>query len=167
MNLGFKTKWSNGEPTYFVEKIWSGLVIKKMFNQNDFNKYIDFLEDKKCWDIMQYVENKSKIHTIREDKPDRWKAGNKIHFLINQRTKDRFQFAPVIPVISVQKIEIKTELDNNQDKKLTVLVDNKKLNDTQLISLALNDGFDSLFKFLMYFKNGFTGKIIHWTNLKY
>ena len=34
----------------------------------------------------------TKIHTIREDKHDRWKAGNKIHFATGIRTKNYNQF---------------------------------------------------------------------------
>ncbi|MFI5142060.1 MAG: hypothetical protein ACHQII_06855, partial [Bacteroidia bacterium] len=33
--------------------------------------------------------------------------------------------------------------------------------------LAYNDGFDNVEAFLNYFKDGFTGKLIHFTDLKY
>ena len=44
-----------------------------------------------------------KIHTIREDKPRRWKAGNKIHFATGVRTKHYDQFHAGV-CVSVQAI---------------------------------------------------------------
>lgn len=171
MTLSFKTKFPNGEPTYFVEKIWAG------FSLND---YLWFNKNG-CWSTESYKDNfsvdydwfpifmdaKPKLHTIREDKPDRWKAGNNIHFVINNRTKNRFQFAPVISVVSVQKIEIEWITCENFDFGLAIQVDNRYLKHEQIESLAINDGFDSLKQFATYFNKPFTGKIIHWTNLKY
>ena len=37
----------------------------------------------------------------------------------------------------------------------------------QMETLAIADGFDSIEDFFKYFTNDFTGKIIHWTDLKY
>src|SRR5699024_2081987 len=54
-----------------------------------------------------YFDHIPKIHTIRHDEKDRWKPGMKIHPIINNRTKNRFQFAPVVECQSVQKIKIK------------------------------------------------------------
>ena len=102
MNLGFKTKWPNGEPTFFINKIWDGLRVKLRIKSDVYLLFVKEHEKKFNEDF--YLIPPSKIHTIREDKPDRWKAGNKIHFIINNRTKNLFQFAPVIPVISVQTI---------------------------------------------------------------
>lgn len=38
MNLGFKTHFNNGEPTYFVEKICSNLLAKDIISFKDLDK---------------------------------------------------------------------------------------------------------------------------------
>ena len=113
MTLSFTQRWPShmgslaGQPNYFVEKIWLSLLSDKEYcNQiYDYEKrHVELFDD--------YFETpdyglESKLHTIREDKTNRWKAGNDIHFVINNRTKDRFQFAPIVKCKSVQNIEIK------------------------------------------------------------
>ncbi|HQU51435.1 MAG TPA: hypothetical protein PK643_00405 [Saprospiraceae bacterium] len=123
-------------------------------------------------------EKKLKPHTIRADKSNRWKPGNKIHFVINNRTKDRFQFAPVVECKSVQKIVI-THGFNGFRYESQVWIDSHLFaeygcsrkdinwNEKGLLKLAQNDGFDSIDAFFDYFDKDFIGKIIHWTDLKY
>lgn len=101
-----------------------------------------------------------KLHTIREDKTDRWKPGNDIHFVINDRNKNREQFLPTVKCVSTQKIEIIA-------KPCMVIVDDIVLSIDATRLLAINDGFTSVAEFFAYFNTDFTGKIIHWTNLKY
>lgn len=167
MNLGFRTKWPNGEPTYFTQKIWTSLLIDLKMNLDNYNNYLTEYMNRFSTNIFYYNSNDyfPKKHTIREDKPDRWKAGNKIHFVINNRTKNRFQFAPVIPVISTQTIRIECPTEYLNDQK--IYVDDKLLNLEQMQKLAYNDGFENLAAFQLWFNTDFTGKIIHWTNLKY
>jgi hypothetical protein len=170
MILPFSTQL-NGKPTYFIEKIWEGLL-RTVFKDDE--EYIDHLigyEEQfgKDWDFLPDEADRMtnpKLHTIREDKNDRWKPGTKIDFFINCRQKDMFRFAPVLPVVSVQKIEIiadKFEFMNDYQIK----VDGKLLSIDEKVKLALNDGFDNLLHFFMYFNEDFTGKLIHWTDLKY
>lgn len=186
MTLSFSTKWPQrmgelaGQPNYFIEKIWSGLefdierdwsVLHSLFLREHKLKM-----NGKPWDD-EYPNiaraYRKKRHTIREDKTNRWKAGNDIHFIINNRTKDRFQFAPVDKCRSVQHIEIKEMIMTAQpnciieDKIYTVRVDNKYLSENEIDNLAINDGFPDTKSFFRFFKNGFKGKIIHWTDLKY
>lgn len=159
MILPFSTQL-NGKPTKFVEKILIG--IDKHLGIYHTEPFL--LEYKKRFDINTSVNINSKIHTIREDKKDRWQVGKLIHFYINNRTKNAFQFAPVLPVVSVQKIEIiHTEYLND----LIINIDGKKLNESEMQQLAYNDGFDNLYKFIAYFNEDFTGKIIHWTEKRY
>lgn len=170
MILPFSTQ-INGKPTYFVESIWEGLM-RYIFEED--KEYISYLNLHKrtfgeYWDWFpedhQRLEN-PKIHTIREDKNERWKPGTKIDFFINCRQKNMFRFAPVLPVVSVQKIEIivdKFEFMNDYQIK----IDGKLLSIEEKVKLALYDGFDNLLHFFMYFNEDFTGKIIHWTDLKY
>jgi hypothetical protein len=109
---------------------------------------------------------------MRADKNDRWKPGNKIHFFINFRQPDMFLFAPVLPVVSVQKVEIvyysdREVLIKGIPFKKAVAIDDIKLNESQIKELAQNDGFDTVEAFFEYFNEDFKGKIIHWTDLKY
>jgi hypothetical protein len=111
----------------------------------------------------------SKIHTIRHDVSNRWKVGKLIHFVINNRTPDRFQFAPVMKCTGVQAIQIKYWY-NGKDEKFnapSVYIDDKELNATEVETLALNDGFNCKADFFDYFNTDFTGKLIHWTDKKY
>ncbi|MCH4824278.1 hypothetical protein ML462_13970 [Gramella lutea] len=123
--------------------------------------------------IMQSVY--PKLHTIREDKGDNWKAGRDIHFVINNRSKNRYQFAPVITAVSIQKIEIKYIPLSKPlgEMRPFVKIDDKLIfgidgyDDGRMTELAINDGFDSKEDFFAWFNADFIGKIIHWTNLKY
>lgn len=169
MILPFSTQM-NGKPTYFVEKILRGIEIYKApINLLDFWKYTGY-------DLFSKQHITPKIHTFREDEKDRWKAGNKIDYFINCRQKDMFRFAPVLPVVSTQKVEIKW-FELFDKKMVRVFIDNKsfacmKFSDEMIITgdmlqLAQNDGFDTIEDFFAYFNEDFKGKIIHWTDLKY
>lgn len=179
MILPFSTQ-INGKPTYFVESIWEGLM-RYIFEED--KEYISYLNLHKrtfgdYWDWFpedhQRLEN-PKIHTIREDKKDRWKAGTKIDFFINCRQKNMFRFAPVLPVVSVQKVEIKwiPLTIPSGEKRPWVRIDGKSIFTIEhfiteeMNQLAKNDGFDTVEDFFAYFNEDFTGKIIHWTDLKY
>lgn len=171
MLLSFKTQ-INGQPTYFVEKIWQGLIVKNI--SDTVARYVwlqgtPYPKDNDRFKIGRKFQ--PKIHTIREDKNDRWKPGVLIDFFINARQKDMFRFAPRIPVVSMQEIEIsrltETFLGRPIGTKYFVFVDGKHLEDEQIEILARNDGFADGWEFFDYFNKNFKGKIIHWTNFKY
>jgi hypothetical protein len=170
MILPFSTKL-NGKPTYFVEKIWKGLkecISEEL--QHSFEKIMtpEELTNPYQVDGEVYLKVLPKIHTIREDKKDRWKPGTMIDFFINTRTKDMFRFAPRIPVVSIQKIEIERHNTTGVwDKDFTVCIDEHYLNRLQIRCLSENDGFETIEAFFEYFSDTFTGKIIHWTDKKY
>lgn len=155
MILPFSTEL-NGKPTYFVEKIQKALTDTDFFSTPEIVPY-EFKFD-------YYKSCIPKLHTIREDKNNRWKPGVIIDFFINTRTKDMFRFAPRIPVVSTQKIVIRHQEIMN-DANITI--DGMVLNYSQKEHLAQNDGFDSLKDFFAYFNEDFEGKIIHWTDFKY
>ena len=169
MILPFSTQL-NGKPTYFVERIWEGLLHN---NFQDDKEYIQFLDNHKerfsaYWDWFPDDKNrlaKPKIHTIREDKNDRWKVGTKIDFFINVRQKNMFRFAPVLPVVSTQEIEI--EYTGSGVYNSWVFIDGKLMNEKDLLVLANNDGFDTVEDFFAYFNKDYVGKIIHWTDKQY
>lgn len=191
MILSFKTK-INDKPTYFPEKIITGLFKQKIISKD---KATELFYPQTLVKLipMEYhgtinnvavsqikfdnsINHKQKLHTIRKDEKNRWKAGVMIDFFINARQKDMFRFAPQIPVISVQKIEIKRYTDFVQ-----IFIDDEWFGDAffdpisesidgynlDLETLAINDGFEKIEDFFSYFNEDFEGKIIHWTNLKY
>lgn len=100
-----------------------------------------------------------KIHTIRVDAPNRWAPSKRIHFATGVRTSNYQQFYED-ECRSVQSVALDPEYK-------VAVVDRKVLSDKRLELLAKNDGFASVEDFWKWFDKPFTGKIIHWTNLKY
>lgn len=180
MILAFSSKFPNdknvigGKPTLFLEKILAGLHGLEKFKgftlKSKFPIDLDFMET--CT---------PKVHTIRRDEGRIWNIGEQIHFVIDPRSKNRYQFTgQPFDVVLTQKIEINymNEInpiftkDESKIKKgfyneLEVFVDGNALNIKEIIQLAFNDGFDSAVEFFSYFNKDFSGKIIHWTPLKY
>ena len=109
-----------------------------------------------------------KIHTIREDKNDRWKKNNLIHFATGVRTKNYNHFRTGL-CFSVQKIEIKYRLGFNNEKLIpSVFIDEKKIVEgleigysdyPKLVELINNDGFELAKDFFNWFNKDFKGKI--------
>jgi len=196
MTLSFTTKWPKkmgadaGKPNHFTNKIAKGVWqnYPKLFNEHtntfsdsDWNK---FDKIKPFENISEYDKERlyPKIHTIRNDKNNRWKVGSKIHPVINNRTKNRFQFTPTLEVKGIQRIEIEwTDLGSLLGREALIYIDNIKcvgkyseidkyhydFPGQSLQNLALNDGFESVEQFFSWFNKDFNGKIIHWTNLTY
>jgi hypothetical protein len=174
MILGFSTHL-NGKPTNFVEKIWKGLkenLSKELHAQHEAQMTHEELTTPYQVDSDVYPVVKAKLHTIREDKKDRWKAGTKLDFFINVRRPNMLRFAPVLPVVSIQNFQI-VWYDTTDTVwefphlKYAVRVDKRRLEINEIETIAQNDGFDSVEDFLNYFNYDFKGKIIHWTDLKY
>ena len=166
MILPFSTQL-NGKPTYFVEKIQAGLVQEQRFKE--FN-ILDF--EPENFDFDYFLNCIPKIHTIREDKNDRWKAGTKIDFFINCRQPSMFRFAPVLPVVSVQEVL----MTYYHSDIIQISVDGRELfSYIERTEFAINDGFDSWEDFFNYFypkikaspQDAYKPKLIHWTDLKY
>ncbi|GAK96845.1 hypothetical protein JCM19294_1154 [Nonlabens tegetincola] len=115
------------------------------------------------------ILNGSKIHTIRADKNNRWKKGNKIHFATGVRTKDYSQFK-FGECKSVQYLRIdypKCEITGQPIHAPTVQIDNQYITSEEIQELALKDGFKNKADFFKWFKDDFEGVLIHWTNFKY
>ncbi len=184
MTSGFKTQ-INGKPTYFVEKIWKSLYIENhlvttRLSYHSF-KWKYFKKFGKCWEESP-TGYKPKLHTLISDPHNRWKVGNKIHFVINKGTPQQFQFAPVAECLGLQPVSIiyndgdpgvffgdshESEMPfyfKDWDEKTKDFV---TYGENQMLKMANNDGFDSIDDFFAYFNQDFRGKIIHWTNLKY
>lgn len=182
MTLGFSTQIKD-KPTFFVEKILNSIIKNSLavVDTISIDGKMDFaLKDK-------FGQLPPKTHTIREDKYNRWKVGNDIHFVINNRTKNRFQFAPILKVTNINRIafiwdkgkycqfngkecHINLEIDKDNVKYGSAEFNYKneitKCTDW-IIELAKNDGFDSIEDFFDWFKNDFEGKLISWTDTRY
>lgn len=158
MILNFKTKYPWGELTHFVGKI------------------LNWLDN---------LPTDQKLHSIRTDKTNRWKPGMKIHFSTGMRTKNYKCFAEGKCILT-QVIEIREMsqvcVDNCYTyeeshmfgdrsekflKTFKVIVDGRDLTSDEIDLLAKNDGFETTHDFFRWFNKNFTGKIIHWTDLKY
>lgn len=167
MTLSFKTQL-NGKSTYFVEKIVKGMWFLKSCKGVHLSEKYPY-----ALDIVQKCH--PKIHSIRQDSKNRWKKDILIHFVINNRTKNRFQFTHCIPVISVQDIWIHPSnktIDvwkKDSDKSSDSFKDGywEELSPSQIEELSKNDGFDNIEDFWEWFNHEFAGKIIHWTDFKY
>ena len=169
MTLSFSIKWPDrmgdlaGQPNYFIEKIWGG--VPEYLQGRYYDRFVEqhlqkFGDD---WDYTLEAVT-PKLHTIRLDPSNRWKSGMKIHPVINNRTPNRFQFAPTMECVSVQRINIHYHWGGLAP---SVRIDGKLLNEDDLLQLALNDGFPSVGAFFAYFNTDFSGNLIHWTDLKY
>ena len=112
-----------------------------------------------------------KIHTIRLDLKNRWRAGMKMHQSTGVRTKNYNCFREDI-CTGTQTIMI-----IRRTKHFSVYIDDVFIYNTTMREstmstaimkdLARNDGFDSIQAFFEWFKEDFEGKIIHWTDLRY
>lgn len=168
MILPFSTQ-INGRPTYFVERIHKCFSLKEINMIAGLDPSVHYPKD---YNFIAKDKLPAKLHTIRTDEKDRWKPGILIDYFINCRQKNMFRFAPRIPVVSVQNIEIfqsgKSSWTVNDCESIPlVLIDGKDIHLTQIKELAQNDGFDSVEAFFEYFNEDYVGKIIHWTDKKY
>ncbi|UOY07748.1 hypothetical protein L0P88_04155 [Muricauda sp. SCSIO 64092] len=197
MTLGFSTHWPKdmpdhlaGELTLFPDKILESLKGVVDFYYYDyacgelpigFNSNID--------DIPDIEEITPKIHTIRfltERQAELWSRPKRvIHFVINNRTKNRYQFAPVVFVKGVQKIKIEHSKSNPPIVRVNIdgftywtgnPFDRYMSGSYPMVALANNDGFEQVEDFFAYFTQeaiawqsalGKEPYIIHWTDLKY
>lgn len=110
----------------------------------------------------------TKIHTIRQDSPDRWYPGQIIHMATGIRTK-HYNCFKEIQCVSTERIFM------TYDYMLHVSIGLRELSIPEKEILAKNDGFKNLKEFEGWFypvikeskEKCFSGKIIHWTNLRY
>lgn len=173
MQLLFSTKIKEKE-TFFVEKIHKTFFLKEIYMKAGLDPQKHYPKD-----YNYFVKDKCspKLHTIREDKKNCWEVGTLIDFCIKNNNTEVFRFAPSLPVVSIQKIEIKYTKCSYDDSPLVyILIDdqclgtynlNNKSNYGDINKLVQNDGFYTIDDFFNYFNEDYTGKIIHWTDLKY
>ena len=116
----------------------------------------------------------TKKHTIREDVHNRWHAGMVMHMATGVRTKN-YNCFKLDTCKSTQHICIFYDYPIGS-KRTVVIIDNKYIYDNlcpdlkaivRMNELAFNDGFDSIESFFEWFNSDFSGKLIHWTDLRY
>ena len=166
MTLGFRTK-IKGKQIHFAEKIIRSLDIPEHERMTNYDLLSEVQKENEQLNIHEFQELKPKLHTIREDKKNRWKVGSDIHFVINNRTKNRFQFAPVLKVKCIQKISIHNDYGLSKGIYRWVNIDGRQLPKEEIETLARFDGFENVEDFWDWFKDDFQGKIIHWTSFTY
>lgn len=122
----------------------------------------------------------TKIHSMREDKTNRWKAGRDIHFATGVRTKACEIFMRD-KCRATQKVQMTvTKIQRTPDKAhyfAEIRIDGKDLGQIYCELLAKNDGFQSLSEMFAWFfdlnsledniPQSVTRKLIHWTDFKY
>lgn len=145
----------------------SDAILRKELYYDFLNKALTKNIELKRMTIDEMYELSPKIHTIRTDYKNRWKAGCKIHAVYNNRTKNMFKFAPTFECNGTQTIEIKYFYSDDADAQTEVWIDGRLLIQSEIELLAKNDGFDNVYTFFLYFHTDFKGKIIHFTNFRY
>lgn len=103
-----------------------------------------------------------KIHTIR--KKGRWKEKNIIHFSNFARSKnyDNFKIDVTQCIQDVVIIPSKSLGKNGK-----IFVQGRSLKFYETMEFSKNDGFDTLFDFWDWFKEGGEFDLIHWTDKRY
>lgn len=153
MILGFKQQFADGTETHFREKILNGTLINVMHPS-----FASILPTTYLY----------KIHSLREDTNNRWKAGNSIQMAYGVRTLYYNHFNEGIAELELCKST--QEIIMRHDLGLHITVDGKQLQPQEIELLIRNDGL-SRFQFNNWFfgkaKQTWKGKIIHWTDFKY
>lgn len=116
------------------------------------------------------IKTGRKIHTIRPDKPKRWRPDMKIHFWRgNPRNvkSNPYSFGEDICKRVDELLIKRIEKSEKYPDQVSVLINSTWLNFRQIRELAKNDGL-TIEQFRMWFvppgNEIFRGRIIHWTN---
>ena len=122
--------------------------------------------------VKKIAVDKTKIHTLREDLPNRWKAGVKIHCSINIRRPNQKTFFETV-CTGYQRVTMKTDNVN-----IFIYVDGRLLRGTEVVKFYQNDGFKTFDEFSSWFmplcqkaqaetNQLLKRKLIHWTDFRY
>jgi hypothetical protein len=180
MTLGFKQQFPWGESTNFREKILAG-VGKEIGLATSGEKFII-----NSWPKEIFPNPFTpKFHTFRADPHNRWKAGRKIEMVYRgagYKILDHFNkdIPELSKCVSTQKIDITIRRTDSIPQVMNIRIDDKlrfviplqpnikvATPYSDYMTLIRNDGFENLAKFFKWFKKDFSGKIIHWTDLRY
>jgi len=159
MNLAFK-KTYRGYPTYFPHMILLSLLATEQMTTEEFGEWLYKLKEQWPECICDGLLS-PKHHTIRTSGD--WELDKLIHFIINNRSKDRYQFAPIMKVKKVDDVVM------TFDTGFDVQVNGSWLDSEDIERMAVNDGFNAVEDMAEWFfpnekVESFSGKIIHWTD---
>lgn len=117
--------------------------------------------------FVQQILSGDKIHTLREDRHNRWESGKLMQMYTDVRTK-KMKLFNATPCVDTQNVIIAWArgLDCVDDAQI-IIVDGRILNYNETIEFAKNDGFKNVKDFEEWFKNDCEMKLIHWTDKKY
>lgn len=136
-------------------------------------------------DFEAKIEDGRKKHTIRKDAHNRWEAENIIHFSTGFNKDDQFLkgICTGIQWITIERWSIPDRLPlekqyycEKRNKYYSIDVSEgmplNYLTEKEMEELAVNDGFDNLEQFFDWFDeyievNGWRGKLIHWSDIRY
>lgn len=151
-----------GQATHFKVKLWQGFT-NMTLNDLQEVEYVKFLKKLTMDDINLIGHKNSKLFTIRKDSEDLIQPGVEIGFFDEAGN----EFAPVIRCVSIQEIKIRwySRFGDWRGDTLT-FIDSIAVRGNVVEELARKDGFDSVEDFFTWYNEDFTGKIIHWTDLK-
>jgi len=153
-----------GQPTYFVEKIWKGLLPGRengpWIYMSEYIKTLNLRSE----ELPTYDEINPKHHTIRSG--NRWKVGDKFSPRVWSGKPYKSKQIIIAPDIEVKKV---WEFNKYESSKY-FFINNRKLTFDSLVEkLAENDGLES-HDLLSWFKypKPFSGQIICWNeNINY
>lgn len=111
------------------------------------------------------ILNGDKVHTLRDDKTERWIAGRSMQMATGVRTKNYNCFKEDT-CKSTQEVVLQYKKDT-----LIIKISGRKLNAFEVYDFVRRDGFKSNADFVLWFFPKGSGiqfkKLIHWTDLKY
>ena len=110
--------------------------------------------------FIERIKKKSKIHTIRADKNERWESGRKIEFWRgNPRNIQKYPFQFGTGVCSgVELVSIFPKINRIINHTTGVITQGKE----SLNRFAVCDGFKNWQEMKGFFNKDFFGKIIYW-----
>lgn len=121
----------------------------------------------------QKIINAIKLHTLRQDPHNRWRAGMPIQLATGVRTKKYRCFKEDVctgtQLIRITPKYLMVEIFGTTDITACLggLILWHGLSNEEIDTLARNDGFDSTEDFWRWFNKPFEGKLIHWTQKRY
>lgn len=162
-----------GVKTRFAEK-----VFRCLHYGTALNKAIHGLILNEGFDLNNLDNYTPKLHTIRRDKEDVLHPGLEVELVFRSKGREHMKFGALTKIESTQNFIVKY-LRKRGETKAQIFVDGVLIGETiwvhcqlkncssTLEALIRNDGFDSVNSFFEWFSEDFSGKIIHWTGLKY
>jgi hypothetical protein len=120
------------------------------------------------------IKKEVKVHTIRDDKHNRWKVGAKIHFWLGNPRNTRGKLKPyqfgLGEVSRVETIRMDFAIPEEWKPDVVFIGEDIRLKtEDELNALAINDGFENWSKMKQWFFNPdgqYFGKIIFWKNFE-